>query len=767
MDKDNTTYSDTGSIESQPSFSDVNKDDIDIFRQFVLELGLSVRATNVLLTNVKSLNEFELLTEEGLSVLPNCGKKTIQEIIDFLNTLRSQGEVQAPVSIEELFLEPPIDSTIEMLPIFSNKPLHQITAKDLHPDFQGAVKLEDINLTHRTFYNLLNQGKMQIIGDVMLKTPSDLLSLKNFGRKSLTEIKAVVRSLCKTGRYTPKHQEIESILLDYSSYENLFASYCRFCLKKERNQLLIQKMFLFDSDKSPTLEKGGQHFGITRERVRQIVNKAVKQFKHAANITKLEKFWTNLDEAVTKGGGIIHLHDLPAALKDEFNWPTAPNPYSLGQFLSIWKKGSAYKDLNDLIKIDCDCLSCEIPVEFFETFDFSDHDSFHVAVIGSRLGAFCQKNCPWNHPKEKFHKAFIEKQVENYTGLVIHNDLIITREKWLESYCSKLEDVACQVLERHGKPMHFTNIANQIRKKNLNFKDMSDHNLHAAIIRYDSIKIADRGTYGLTSWGISYRSVSTAIEAFLDTKGLPQRRQQIIRHLNGKFNDGNISAALHFETRFKSIGDGIYDRQEIWQKRTLEEYIQILPEPVARFAQYITSRNNTSYKLVMAFIFIRSMDDTGAIYLHKLKAMFYNFYLSRHKKGLVVEAESATMRRIDEVNKNKMTNLASKEPLKSFLRSGYFNRFSQKGRKLRLIDTVMNRLDDSTRDILLITILKAVDDYFTVLAPPDVLYKTAPEAPPNVSESDIERQASFIKTPPGNPVVQIHIKKKRRGKIKL
>lgn len=767
MDKNNTTYSDTDSKKSPASFDVQNKDDKDIFKQFVMESGLSVRATNVLLANLESLDAFKLLTEESLSVLPNSGRKTVREIINFLNALRLHGEIQAPVSIEDLLLEPPIDSTIEMLPIFSNKPLHLITVKDLHPDFQGTVKLEDINLSHRTFYNLLNQGKMETIGDVMLMTSTKLLSLKNFGKKSLNEIKEVIRSLCSSGSYTPKHQVIESILMDYSSYENMISSYSQWCLKKERNQLLIQSMFLFDSEKAPTLEEVGQLFDITRERVRQIVNKAIRQFRHTANISKLDRFWTGLDQAIANGGGVIHLQDLPGALKNTFGWSLAPNPCALGLFLGIWEKGSTYKDPNDLITVDCDCLSCETPVDFFKALDFSDSDAFHVAVLGSRLGSFCQGKCPWNHAKKTFHKAFIEQQVKDFKGLMLHEDLVLTREKWLEAHCTKLEDVTCHVLESHGKPMHFTEIANQIRKKNPKFKDLSDHNLHAAIIRYDSFKIADRGTYGLTSWGLNYRSVSTAIEEFLDAKGLPQRRQHIIRHLDGEFNGGNITAALMFETRFKSLGDGIYDRKDTWQKRTLEEFIRLLPETVAQFARYLTGRNNTSYKLVMAYIFIRSMDDAGAIHLHKLKTMFYNFYLSRYKKGLGVESDAATMHRIDELDKNEIINLASREPLKSFLGSGYFTLFSQKGRRLRLIETIVNRIDDATRDILLITILKAVDDYFSVLAPPNVIYKTTPEAPPNVSESGIETEGSFINTPPDNPVIRVHIKKKRRGKIKL
>ncbi|EFK09442.1 bacterial RNA polymerase, alpha chain C-terminal domain protein [delta proteobacterium NaphS2] len=770
LDKETPIYSDHSSSKNQRPFSGQNKDDKYRFKQFVMESGFSVRATNVLIDNVKSFRAFEQLTAEDLAVFPNCGRKTVLEIMNFLNRIGLQREIEAPVSIEELFLESPVDSAIERLPIFSNERFHQITAKDLHPDFQGAVKLEDIRLSHRTFHTLLNQGQMETIGDVMLTTCTDLLSLKNFGRKSLNEIKEVIRSLCKTGSYTPRYQKIQPADIDYSSYENLISSYSQLCIKKKRNQVLTQKMFLFDSERSPTLEEIGQAFGITRERVRQIVKKAIKQFKHTANISQIEKFRMTMDEAIADGGGIIHLQDLPAALKEAFNWPESPNPYALGQFLGIWEDRSAFRKLNDLITGNGDCRFCDIPVDFFETLDFFEHDSFHVAVIGSKLASYCREKCPWNHPPKKFHRAFIEKQVESLDGLVLYEDLVLSREKWLETYCTRLEDVACHVLERHAKPMHFSKIADSVRKKNQNFENLSDHSLHAAIIRYNSFKIVDRGTYGLASWETkTYRSVSTAIEELLDKEGLPQRRQQIIRNLGGEFSEGNITAALSVETRFKNIGDGIYDRQETWKKRTLEKLIQLLPEPVARFARYLTGKNNASYKLVMAFIFVRRMDEGGSIYLYNLKTMFYNFYLSRHKKGLPVEAKSVTMHRIGELNRTEMVNLACQEPLKSFLRSGYFTRFDQNDHQLKLADAVVDRLDASTREILIITILKAVDDYFKRVTLPNAAYQTTPDVPPppNVSESGIEPGDILEKTSPDTPAGQIYIKKKRRGKIRL
>ena len=151
-------------------FTNQNNDEKDIFKQFVMSSDLSVRASNVLLTNVNSFEEFGQLTEEVLSEFRNCGKKTVREILSFLDTAKLEREIippssteklllKPPISTEELLSKPPIDSTIELLPVFSNNPLPNVSLKDLHSKFQAEVKIEDVQLSERTF-NDLKQNRL-------------------------------------------------------------------------------------------------------------------------------------------------------------------------------------------------------------------------------------------------------------------------------------------------------------------------------------------------------------------------------------------------------------------------------------------------------------------------------------------------------------------------------------------------------------------------------------------------------------------------------
>jgi len=133
----------TNMQKDMPSTPEKNKDNQVALKQFIMESSLSVRATNVLLANVGSLEELNLMDENILSSFQNCGRKTIQEIQSFVHAIRFQGGIQAPVSTKELLSAPPIKSTIA------------------------------------------------------------LLAWKNFGKKSINELKKIVLSLCLTGSYSP------------------------------------------------------------------------------------------------------------------------------------------------------------------------------------------------------------------------------------------------------------------------------------------------------------------------------------------------------------------------------------------------------------------------------------------------------------------------------------------------------------------------------------------------------------------------------------
>ena len=220
--------------------------------------------------------------------------------------------------------------------------------------------------------------------------------------------------------------------------------------------------------------------------------------------------------------------------------------------------------------------------------------------------------------------------------------------------------------------------------------------------------------------------------------------------------------------RFVAIGEGIYDRAERWQERSLASLIELLPEALANLSRYLTNNNNCSYKLVLALVFIRGMDDRGTYHLPVLKDRFYNFYLGRHRKGEMVEDENILMQRIAELDAAEVKNKAIRRPLESLLVSGFWK---QELSSLYLQKSLVVLLaDPAVHDLLLITLLKGIDDYFTSITPP-------PLYPPK--EITVEMQTSKpdqslydgseegIMNTTGESTISIYIKKKNRGRITL
>lgn len=758
-----------------------NENKLGNWPDFIISAQLSVRATNVLLNNFSSIDEFLLCEEKFFGQIRNCGHKTVKEIIEFRNvTIIEKGEFlkteirNHPRTTKEALELTPSEKNIPLLPIFSSKRVADFSWKDLHPEFHGDARLEDFVFSVRTS-NAFKRLGLETIGELMLFPSREMISHKNVGRKCLKEIQNFIHSFVFAGQETQSLSAFQSdrksrLVIDYSSYSNMIESFVRNCLTDKRNQKILCRRLDFTGD-LPVLEQLGEQFGLTRERVRQILKRGNALLRVKANRLLLDDFWILIAKKIRNGGGIISLCDLAEIIKKEYDWSELPNPVALAELFDVANEDNLFSVNDDVVTTSCPCLSCETPREQLAVLDFESHESYHFLVVGDKFARACQKCCQ-AIPVQEFHRAFIEKLVdENHGTHQFDGDLIYLQDIWLIRHGRNLEAMIAQVFEKHGQPMHFRKVAAAIRNESIKYRNASDNSIHSAMQRYDSIDIVQRGTYGLKAWGAGgYRSVSKAIEDLLDSHGIPMRRSEIINNLLEKFSEQNISQSLHAWTnRFISIGDGFYDLPERWKERYVTDLVELLPKPLVSFVHFLTTNNNCSYKLVLAFVFIRGMDDKGAFYLPTLKERFYNFYLSRHKKGQVVEADNVLMHRIGELDATEIRNNASKEPLKSFLNSSFWN---SKYSSLYLQDSLVAFLADSAvHNLTLITLLKGIDDYFTALTPqiPSISLTgiTSEAQCHEYTRSELDVQEEGIVNSSIESEVTISIKKKGRGKIAL
>jgi len=705
------------------------KNDPGDWKEVIFRAELSVRATNVLSRHFSSRDEFLSFDKNSFGDLRNCGRKTVDKLIEFRDWIIARSgeapqpapEVMSPTkSVEDELKLQPSEENIAFLPIFSSKRLTGFAVNDLHPAFHGAASLEDFVFSVRTSKILRLLG-LRTIGEVMLSPSRDLLSQRNFGRNCLREVQDFIRSFVLSDDTTPiavggiENGDIDPDI-DYSSYEELVASFVRHCLESKRDQEIICNRLDFPDD-MPTLEQLGERFGLTRERVRQILKKGNELLRVKVHRKLLADFWEQVARLIREGGGITSIQDLSESLQKEYEWPGLRNPVALVELLAVAEGEKDFVVSGDVITVPCPCLACETPREYLQMLDFEANESYHLVVVGDRLARHCQSHCQILPPR-KFHKAFIEKIVADSGGEYrVHGDLVFPQDRWLIRHGKKLAELIVHILEDNGTPMHFNEIASAIRKENSNYREISDHNVHSTMMRIDSIEITQRGIYGLKKWGAGgYQSVSKAIEKILVAHDLPMRCSEIIKQLDGQFSAGNVSAALYnWHSRFIGIGEGFYDRPERWRERSVTGFIELLPEALRNLARYVTTDNNCSYKLVLALVYFRGMDERGAFYLPALKDRFYNFYFGRHKKGQMVEADNVLVSRICEPRAIEIRDKAIEEPMNGFLNSGFWN---QKSSCLCLQENLVALLVNSdVHNLLLITLLKGIDDYFGMISP--------------------------------------------------
>ena len=158
-------------------------------------------------------------------------------------------------------------------------------------------KIEDLNLSARS-YNCLKNDKIEFIGDLIQRSEASLLKRKNFGRKSLLEIKEklsglhltlgmIIRDWSDIGSEEFLERQIELIKKDkieqrtktirffrenFEFLEDELYYIANHLNKTKRDADIVIKHLGWSGNIPRTLESVGNQFNLTRERVRQIIN---------------------------------------------------------------------------------------------------------------------------------------------------------------------------------------------------------------------------------------------------------------------------------------------------------------------------------------------------------------------------------------------------------------------------------------------------------------------------------------------------------------
>lgn len=329
----------------------------------------------------------------------------------------------------------------------------------------------------------------------------------------------------------------------------------------EKERTVITKRFALDSPQRQTLERIGQDFSVTRERVRQIEAIALKKLQRNVRNSSLRSVSKVIEKSIAQHGDVCeekimitevlkmlhtkespvtkHAIQLAIAITGDLDRSDKPK-----RFHRFWydSKAVSMKEVEHITKAAHDILKkrgdtmaeMELIQAVVEKIGATTEDYVRIhSSLGVDLRLLALPNREW--------------------GL----------QEWRHINPKSIHDKALIVLRNTGKPMHFIEIANAIREERFDNKNVTVQAVHNDLIRFPEFILVGRGMYALKEWGYEPGTVADVIASILKKEG-PLKKQEIIQKVQEQrdVQTGTISLNLQREEAFVRAGRAVYEFDE-------------------------------------------------------------------------------------------------------------------------------------------------------------------------------------------------------------
>lgn len=163
----------------------------------------------------------------------------------------------------------------------------------------------------------------------------------------------------------------------------------------------------------------------------------------------------------------------------------------------------------------------------------------------------------YEHPKQIEAVASVSKLLATLNGVW---GLI----KWPSVNPKNIRDKIFVILENKKEPMHFSEIAEEIKNSDFNRKDVTTQAIHNELIKDKRFVLIGRGIYALDNWGYKQGTVSDIITYVLKEAGEPLYRDEIVKRVleRRKVKETTVLLNLQSKKQFKRVAKATYALDE-------------------------------------------------------------------------------------------------------------------------------------------------------------------------------------------------------------
>ncbi len=321
-----------------------------------------------------------------------------------------------------------------------------------------------------------------------------------------------------------------------------------------REQEIITRRFGLNGAKE-TLEQIGERLDITRERVRQLEKAALIRLKIASEKGEIEHL-AEIEKALIRNLAESGRISKTQALADHYLEKSA-NAQEVSNILFIAEISSKLVVIQENDKYHSAIANAE----------YGDERKIKTAI--DEIVNIIKKNkspmtldeldakLSYEHPSQIEAIASISKLLASLNG-------IWGLEKWPSVNPKNIRDKIFVILGAKKEPMHFSEIAEEIRKSDFSRKDVTTQAIHNELIKDKRFVLIGRGIYALDDWGFKKGTVADTIAAVLKEAGEPLYRDEIVKRVleKRKVKETTVLLNLQSKKEFVRVAKATYTLEE-------------------------------------------------------------------------------------------------------------------------------------------------------------------------------------------------------------
>ena len=314
-----------------------------------------------------------------------------------------------------------------------------------------------------------------------------------------------------------------------------------------RSKEIIQRRFGLLGERAETLDKIGKRYGITRERVRQIISEALKSVCAKANDKSFLEAQEKIIFTINQNDGIIRVDEVI----EKFNSDGQQEANAINFFVFCSRRinESQEKGVFEKIWLTSENTLPEVKKVLAEA----------EKIIAQKDKLFTDEEVV-KHLAQIFPN-FSQKKILNF--LKVSTKVKKNRfDKWGMKHWDQVTPKGTRervhlILKEHDRPMHFTQIAKLIDKFCLGKRKAHPQTVHNELIKDERFVLIGRGIYALREWGYFEGTIQDVIKTILAENNKPLKKEEIIQEVLKirQVKSATISINLNNSKIFRKLGE--------------------------------------------------------------------------------------------------------------------------------------------------------------------------------------------------------------------